>query len=226
MAGRDTLPCVATVDIDNLAAPAGPALRRRMTEEEFVAWCDEETWAEWVDGEVVLMNAVEPDHGRLTSFIGHLLRGFVDEHDLGEVLGEPVTVRLPRQRRRRSPDLFFFGPAKVGQVTRQHFEEAPDLVVEVVSPESRDRDRIEKFAEYEAAGVPEYWLADRAMRAFEVFSLGADRRYALLPVVDGAVSSAVLPGLFFRPEWIWQLRFPKVGPLLVEMAERRRRRLG
>jgi len=214
---------MATVNLEPAAAPSDRSDLPRMTEEEFVAWCDEQTRAEWVDGEVVLMNAVEPDHGRLSFFIGHLLRGFVDEHDLGEVMGEPVTVRLPRQRRRRSPDLFFFGPAKAGQVTRQHFEGAPDLIVEVVSPESQTRDRHEKFQEYEAAGVPEYWLADRTLRTFEAYTLGADGRYASIPVTGGVVHSAVLPGLFFRPEWVWQLRFPKVAPLLVAMAEDRRR---
>lgn len=36
----------------------------------------------------------------------------------------------------------------------------PDLIVEVTSPESLARDRGEKYVEYEAAGVREYWLID------------------------------------------------------------------
>ncbi len=197
----------------------------RMTEDEFVAWCGEETRAEWVDGAVVLMNATEPGHGLLLSFINHLVRGFVDEHDLGAILGESVAVRLPELRRRREPDLFFVGTAKLGRIEPQHFEGPPDLVVEVVSPDSQTRDRRDKFGEYAAAGVPEYWLADRPMRTFEAYTLGVDGKYARLLEVDGTVHSAVLPGLFFRPEWVWQLRFPKVAPLLQEMAAGRARRL-
>ncbi len=215
---------MTTADLEDLIEPA-PSPLPRMTEEEFVAWCDSETRAEWVDGEVVMMNAVNTGHGLLLSFLNHLVGGFVIEHDLGEILNEPVVVRLPRQRRRRSPDLFFFTHAQRQHLLEQHFEGPPTLIVEVVSPDDRHRDTVVKFAEYEAAGVPEYWIADREMRAFTAFALGADGRYAPLPVTDGAVHSAVLPGLFFRPEWVWQLRFPNPRPLLQAMAVERAKRL-
>ncbi len=215
---------MATVDLDTPAAE--PSVLPRMTEDEFVAWSfATDVRAEWVDGEVILMNAVSTDHGLMFDFLCRLLGGFAEEHDLGSVLPDPVVVRLPRQRRRRSPDLFYYAEAKRGQVRDQHFEGPPDLTIEIVSPESRHRDTVVKFAEYQAAGVPEYWLADRPMRTFEAYTLGADGKYARLPEVDGAVHSAVLSGLFFRPEWVWQLRFPKVAPLLREMAAGRARRL-
>ena len=37
-----------------LAAPEPPAKPKKMTYEEFLAWADEDTLAEWVDGEVVM----------------------------------------------------------------------------------------------------------------------------------------------------------------------------
>jgi len=37
----------------------------RMTEEEFEAWADEDTRAEWVDGEVILMSPTSLLHNRL-----------------------------------------------------------------------------------------------------------------------------------------------------------------
>ena len=217
---------MATADLDSPAAETIPPVPLRMTEEEFVArFTDEDVWAEWVDGEVVIMNATEPGHGMLLSFINTLLHMFVAEYELGFVMGESVAVRLPRQRRRRLPDVFFVGNEKLGQIEPQHFEGPPDLIVEVVSPDGQRRDRREKFAEYEAAGVPEYWLADRPMRTFEAYTLGADGRYARIPEVDGAAHSVLLPGLFFRTEWVWQLRFPKPGPLLQAMAVERAKRL-
>ena len=39
-----------------------PSPGRRMTEEEFVAWCDEDTRAEWVDGEVVVHSPTSIRH--------------------------------------------------------------------------------------------------------------------------------------------------------------------
>ncbi len=215
---------MTAAELDDLVEPV-PSPLPRMTEEEFVAWCTEERRAEWVDGEVVLMDAVNTGHGQLVTFLNKLVGGFVEEQYLGDILNEPVVVRLPRQRRRRSPDLFFFTHAQRDRLLAEHFEGPPTQIVEVVSPDDRRRDTVVKFAEYEAAGVPEYWIADRELRSFVAFGLATDGRYAPLPEVDGTVYSAVLPGLFFRPEWVWQLRFPKPGPLLAVMAAERTKRL-
>ena len=218
---------MATVDLDpSPNAELRPAALPRMTEAEFVAWCDEETRAEWVDGEVVLMNAVGTGHGLLLTFLNRLVGNFGEAYDLGQVLNDPVAIRLPRQRRRRQPDLFFIGTGKADRILDDVFEGPPDLIVEIVSPDSRHRDAVVKFAEYEAAGVPEYWLADPPMRMFDAFTLGADGKYVRIPDVNGVVYSACLPGLFFRVEWVWQLPFPKVPPLLAEMAAERALRLG
>jgi Uma2 family endonuclease len=214
---------VETVEVETDPLPSAPP---RMTEDQFVDWAlANDVRAEWVDGEVELMNAVDTGHGQLLSFLKALVGGFVTEHDLGEILNEPVLVRLPRPRRQRSPDLFYFSSDRRHLLLPEHFDGPPDLIVEVVSPESRHRDTVVKFAEYEASGVPEYWVADRPMRTFQAFRLGAGGRYERLPETDGRVYSAALPGLYFRPDWVWQLRFPKPVPLLKEMAAERVRLL-
>ena len=51
-------------------------------------------------------------------------------------------------------------------------EGAPDLIMEIVSPRSADRDRREKFTDYEAAGVREYWIIDRFRRTMTVVQYG------------------------------------------------------
>lgn len=61
----------------HLARPLTPghplSLGLRMTEDEFVDWCDSETWAEWVDGEVIVMSPVSIEHATLANFLNHLL---------------------------------------------------------------------------------------------------------------------------------------------------------
>lgn len=202
-----------------------------MTEQEFVQWCTDDTWAEWVDGEVVVMNAVSLSHNDMYHFVLHLMLGFVNKLQLGRVLSEPFQIRLPRQRTRRAPDIAFVSTTHLDQLEENQFNGGPDLIVEIVSPESQERDRTQKFGEYEAAGVKEYWLVDPGQRRFDAYSLGSDGNYQLLPVVDGSVRSVVLPGLFLGPTWVYQLKLPDVDVLLRQMirshrqhkASRRRR---
>src|SRR3954468_11926118 len=44
-------------------------LSKRMTEQEFVDWCTDETWAEWIDGRVLVMSPVNYKHAKLTVFL-------------------------------------------------------------------------------------------------------------------------------------------------------------
>lgn len=195
-----------------------------MTEDEFIEWSGDEVRAEWVDGEVVFMNAVSSDHADLAAFILHLLREFVDEQDLGKVWAEPFQVRLAKQRRRRSPDAFFAFHDRLHLLQKTQFNGSPDLIVEIVSADSRVRDRKEKFLEYQAAGVREYWLVDPLARSFIAYTLGPGGKYASIPPVEATVYSVVLPGLFFRVEWTWQLHFPKVSSLMKHMIPKGRKR--
>ena len=50
---------------------------------------------------------------------------------------------------------------------------APDLVVEVLSPSTSRKDRMQKKAVYEACGVREYWLVDPNGRTIEQYLLQA-----------------------------------------------------
>jgi Uma2 family endonuclease len=89
-------------------------------------------------------------------------------------------------------------PAELGAPAR-----AGDLVVEVVTEESADRDRVEKVAEYAACGVPEYWLVDPrpGWGTLDLLTLGWDGRYAALPPDgEGRLWSRVLPGLWVEAD--------------------------
>ncbi len=199
-----------------------------MTEAQFLHWCDagDDHRGEWVDGRVQLMNAVDFDHADTFEFLYPLVTLFVKRHRLGRVFAERYQIRLPRRRRRRSPDFFFVPTDREHLLERRQCRGAPDLVVEIVSPDSQSRDRREKFLEYEAGGVREYWLVDRPSRSFEGYAAGGNRKFAPLPVDDGRVYSTVLPGLFFRPDWVWQLRYPDVDQVVRQMTSERRRQLG
>jgi hypothetical protein len=88
-------------------ADGKPPPGRRMTEEEFVAWVDDKTRAEWVDGEVIVMAPVSIDHDKATFWTRSLTDDFVEFHQLGVVTSD-VPVRLPKRPARRAPDVASF----------------------------------------------------------------------------------------------------------------------
>ena len=55
---------------------------------------------------------------------------------------------------------------------------APDLVVEILSPSTSQKDLREKFALYERGGVREYWVVDPGNEAIALYRLGTNGRYA------------------------------------------------
>lgn len=71
-----------------------------------------------------------------------------------------MTVKLDAENR-VEPDVLVVDSAAVGSIRQTGFEAADALlVVEVVSPESRTRDRKEKPGKYAAAGIPHFWIVD------------------------------------------------------------------
>ncbi|MDZ7266163.1 MAG: Uma2 family endonuclease [candidate division KSB1 bacterium] len=175
-----------------------PAPRFFASEAEFAAWCDEDTRADYVDGEVIVMSPQATLNSRQETWFGSLLDLFASKHGLGSVYATGnVQVRL-RAGLRRNPDVIRH------LVHETHVEGAPDLLVEFVSPKSAIRDWHEKYIEYETAGVREYWIIDRPQQRVAVYSLGEDRRYHPIAPQEGKIHSAVVPGFWIKLEWLWQ----------------------
>jgi Uma2 family endonuclease len=195
--------------------PAG-----RITFEEFLAWCDEDTRAEWVDGEVIILTPAASKHQKITMLLSSLLREFALLKNLGEILTAPFLVRLPGTLRRgREPDILFVSNEKLPFLKETYMDGAPDLIVEVTSPESLVRDREEKYVEYEASGVREYWLIDPDRQQAEFFRLGENGRYRTIwPDQNGIYHSEVLPGFWLKVDWLWQDPLPSAIACFKEMG--------
>lgn len=174
------------------------------TEEEFDTWCDEDTTADYVDGEVIVMSPESTSHGFEETRFGSLLELFVKKNKLGFVISTGnIQVRL-RMGLRRNPDVIFVDKSQAHLIHETYIDGAPDLIVEFVSPESAIRDWHEKYIEYEAAGVREYWIIDRQQQRVAVYSLGENRRYHAIAPQEGKIHSAVAPGFWIKLEWLWQ----------------------
>src|SRR5205085_12075198 len=76
------------------AKPRTPAPGKKLTYEEFLDWCGEDSWAEWVDGEVIILSPASLRHQQIAGFLYFLLELFVKTFDLGQVLNAPIQMRL------------------------------------------------------------------------------------------------------------------------------------
>ncbi len=190
---------------------------RRMTEEEFVAWCNEKTKAEWVDGEIIIMSPVNDSHWRLNIWLTRLLGEFVEHYELGELCGPQTQIRLTWPKQRREPDLLFIAKERKSIIHRNHIEGAPDLIIEIVSPDSITRDWRDKYYAYEASRVREYWVIDPMSERFDAYEL-RDSKYVLIRKEKDVIRSGVLPGFFLKPEWLWQDPLPKAAQILKEIG--------
>lgn len=193
-----------------LDRPTPPAAY--VTYEEFLA-LPGDAHVEWVDGEVVPMVSVQLVHARITSFLIRLLGALVDERGIGEVLAEPFNIRLTKTG--RAPDVIVVLNAHMDRYRDIYLQGPPDLAIEVMSPGSEATDRGEKYFEYEAGGIPEYWLIDPEREVAEFYVLDERGRYRAVGV-DDWFESRTVPGLRVRLAWFWER--PSVTQALAEMA--------
>ncbi|HIE27934.1 TPA: Uma2 family endonuclease [Candidatus Poribacteria bacterium] len=192
-----------------LAAPTVPSLAKKMTYEEFLAWLDEDIHAEWVNGEVVFMSPISGEHQDVGGFLLALIWHFVEAHQLGVIRYDPFQMKTGPDLPGRAPDILFVANENLSRLKRTHLEGPADLVVEIISPDSRGRDRGDKFYEYEQGGVREYWLIDPLRKQAEFYRLGEDGIYRFVPIGDdGIFRSSVLEGLWLKVDWLWQTPLP------------------
>ncbi len=148
---------------------------------------------EFEDGCVEFLSTPTKSHQLLSRHVFRELDQFVSSRRGGAVFYAPYRVRI-RRGKYREPDVFF---ASTSRRLEERFADGADLVVEVVSQGdvSRDRDLIEKRAEYAAAGIPEYWIVDPEQQTITVLTLDGQqyRTHGEFKPGDTA-ASVLLPG--------------------------------
>ena len=170
---------------------------RGMSYEEFLDWCDEDTLAEWVDGEVIMASRASLVHQTLIGFLLNVLEIYAEQREQGQAIARENLGRLE--------GVYLDGPA--------------DLVIEVVARGSRLRDRGEKLAEYEMGGVREYWVIDPEEQRADFHVRAADERYERRRTdEDGIHLCEVITGFRLREAWLWQQPLPKALSALKELG--------
>ena len=153
---------------------------------------------ELLQGELYMVPAPNTAHQIISADLQYLLTQHTRATRSGRVLASPVDVVFGEGRAREvaQPDLVFISTARLHIVKQPAIEGAPDLVVEILSGGTQERDRGYKFTLYARYGVPEYWMIDPIQKLVEVCVLGANgygapRRHG----IGATLESVLLPGL-------------------------------
>lgn len=125
---------------------------------------------EVVAGELYVTPAPRPTHQRVVARLTTTLETFVTTHGLGWVFPGPIDV-LFGEGDYLEPDLVFLSRERQHLVSDRGIEGPTDLVVEVASESTAERDRGIKRQRYAHFGVPEYWIIDSTAGAVEVYRL-------------------------------------------------------
>ena len=117
---------------------------------------------ELLDGELILSPSPRTAHQRASRNIEVplvTLVTFVAENELGEVFDAPYDVVLSNFDVVQ-PDILFVSSERSHIINENNIRGAPDLVIEILSPSTAQRDRTLKRSLYERHNVKEYWQVD------------------------------------------------------------------
>jgi Uma2 family endonuclease len=131
---------------------------------------------ELIDGRIVPMSPAGGEHGFLEFELGRQLGNFVAERKLGWVLGGEVGIYTRRNPDRvRGADIAFISKDRSPQrPPKGFFQVAPELVVEIISPDDRWQEVRQKVEEYFAIGVLWVWIVEPENRAILVYRSSAE----------------------------------------------------
>ena len=178
----------------------------KISYEDFLV-CYEDTFAEWVDGRIIMSPPVSLKHQDIVGFLESLLQFYVVSRKLGKILMGPFQMKMEKSG--REPDIIYVSYQNYDRLMHIYLDGPADMAVEVISKESRHRDTVKKMKEYESAGVLEYWLIDPIRKQAKFYRLGMDNLYYQVPLDNEVIyNSEVITGFWLRVSWLWQEPLP------------------
>jgi Uma2 family endonuclease len=148
---------------------------------------------ELIRGELRMMSPSSARHGIVAGVVFRAIANHVDEHGLGTAFAAETGFQISRDPDTvRAPDAAFVRASRRAAPARGFYRGAPDLAVEVLSPDDRPGYVREKVAEWLEAGARAVWVVDPRKRTVAVHA--PRRKPRLLDEEDTLRGGSVLPG--------------------------------
>lgn len=158
---------------------------------------------EVIDGELYVSPPPSFAHQSVVSELFAYLHAWVKAHALGRVLVAPLGVVL-NVGNGVQPDIVYISRERADTIRDRGIDGAPDLLVEVLSPSTANRDRGIKMTQFAVAGVPHYWIVDPRTHRLEAYELRVSG-YELANDVSNSdlFRPSLFPGLVIPLAELW-----------------------
>ena len=186
-------------------------LTKRYTYADYLTWLDDKR-RELINGFIKLMSpAPKRIHQEVESKLFLVIGSFLQKNKKCKIYPAPFDVRLPKKDEKQDekiytvvqPDLSIIcDPDKLDD---RGCIGPPDMIVEITSPKTVDRDVNEKFTIYEQSGVKEYWIVYPQEQSISVFVLeGSKYKFKGMYAGKRQIKVHIFDDLFIKLEDIFE----------------------
>lgn len=152
------------------AAQKLPSENLKFTYEDYLVIPDDGKRYEIIEGELFMTPAPILKHQDILREFSNRIDSFVKKNNLGIVFFAPCDVIFSKTNIVQ-PDILFISKKNRAILAEKNIQGAPDLLVEIISPSTEERDVVFKKKLYSKFGVKEYWIVYPNEDKVEVFSL-------------------------------------------------------
>jgi len=174
----------------------GPSVR--LTYDDFVLFPDDGKRHELIDGEHYVTPSPNRKHQKVLGNLHLLIGKWLEQQPIGQIYCAPFDVVFSKFDV-VEPDLLYMSNERAAVVlTEANVQGAPELVIEIGSPGTRQRDETIKRRLYERSGVSEYWVVDPEIDVVRVYRRAAQgfaRPLELSAEANDGLTTPLLPEL-------------------------------
>ena len=184
---------------DKTIEPPFVLIKPEVSEKEYFKFATEDISCELINGSLIIHSPASLEHEKIFIFLSTLINIYLGEMKQGQVLGSRFVMRLGRGFI-FEPDLMVLLSNSRVRITSKYLDGPADMVIEILSPSTRETDLMKKVPQYLEKGVKEIWIIDP--EAKELLLYLPNTPPTNYKGTD-TVQSEVLKGFFIKLEWLW-----------------------